>query len=313
MNDWSLSTVNYRETCHRSLATVGKRGLDQRVIVYDHTLRQPVFDTELNDRCSCCDLSFDGRYVAVGYWDRRNIDVWELNSLQCRRVTTPSRNSRVLFDKTGEWLVYQSERGTYAMPLTEAAPTRIVQADDLLDAAHRVRDNVMLIPLRRKGQIAAIAFDPMVIQTVTLPINSVIRSIRHSPTENSVFVIDGTGTVYGYDDELQELAWRTPVKERPWTGAYCGDGSLIALHATQFSGPPGVVVLDSRTGVRVAAHPGRSCIGVPYTADAVLLRGVQPGQLLHLRDGSMEVGLAAAFGVKYMVSPQSITSRTSDC
>ena len=297
MNDWSLSTVDYRETCNRSLATVSKRGLDLRVIVYDHTSRQPVFDAEMDVQCSCCNLSFDGRYVAIGYWDRADIDVWELETLHRRRVKTPSRISRVFFDKTDDWLVYQSERGTYAMALAEAAPTRIVHADDLFGAAHRVRDNVMLVPLRRKGQIAAIAFDPVVVETATLSIGSVIRSIRHSPKDNTLFIIDGTGTVYGYDDELRHVTWKTPVKERPFTGTYCGDGSLIGLHATQFSGPPTVVVLESRRGVRDTEHPGRSCVGVPFTGDTVLLRGVHPGPLLHLRDGQESEGLAAAFGV----------------
>jgi hypothetical protein len=307
LNTPSLSTVYYRKQCDRSLATISVRGQDCRIVVYDHATNRAVFDVEPTVCCSCADLSTDGRHVAIGYWDRSDIDVWDLVTNHHRTVKSPSQVSRVLFDQTADWLVFQSERGTYAVHIAETARTKILHAEDLHDAAFRLRDNVMLIPLRRKGQVAVVRFDPVLIETVTLPIDSVIRCMRHSPADDSLFLIDGTGCVYTYDDELRQVGWRTQVEERPFTGAYCGDGSLIGLHATQLAGPPRVVVLNAQSGTRIAKHAGRGCVGDPLAGDSVLLRGVYAGQFLHLRDGSIDSGVAPRFGVEYNRPRASVT------
>lgn len=266
-----------------------------------------MFDVVLDVYCSCSDLSDDGRYLAVGYWGRADIDLWNLDTIEQTAVPSPSRMSRVQFESTGNWLVYQSERGTYATSRSRSSQTRIVHADDLLGSAHRAQDNALLVPLRRKGQIAVVSFDPVAVNTVTLPIGSVIRCIRHSPKDNTVFIVDGTGCVFCYDDQFRRVSWRTPVKERPFDGAYCGDASLIGLHTFPYSGPPSVVVLDARSGDRVTTHRDRYCSGIRFIGDSVLQSGMYAGQILHLRDGAMEAGFASVFGVEYLRAKVKVT------
>ena len=295
-----LNRVNYCKTCERSIATISVDGSEHRIVVYDHYADRTVFDVELEVPCMGADISHDGRFVAVGYWERSDIDVWEIATCARRKIKSPTTVSRVLFDGTGEWLLYQSERGTFAASLGEQPQTRIAHADDLRRATFRTRDNAMLVPLRRKGQIAVIRFGPARFDTVVLPIKSMVSCIRHSPVDDRLFVLDGTGKVCCYDDELQQRYWQSPVDKRAHIGAFSGDGRMIGLHVSQYSGPANVVVLDAGNGRPLADFHDRYCTGSPYLGDSVLLDGPWPGMIFHLHDGSIEEGIAGKFGVRFL-------------
>lgn len=238
------------------------------------------------------DISSDGKLLATGYWYRRGIDIWDLESKKIIETFGPSRVSRIVFDESSRYVVYHSDKGTYIKKMGGDQEIRLNNISELDGASLDRRTNSLWIPTTRKGKLVFLSFESLVSEIRDLQISAQIYWVRQSPRKGTYFLIDSKKRIYCFGESMNNIIWENTILEPKskgiaYLGSHSGNGGLIGITVTEFDGFR-TVVLDAATGNIMNEFADVRCIGCPYGENEVYL---ESGSILDLTTGIIRESL----------------------
>ncbi len=268
-----------------------------KVLIYSHLTARVVHEVlPPLDSGRAFGLSYDGKWLDTGYWNRRGVDIWSLERGEVVASFGPSQVSRVFFDRTGSSLFVQSESETSIYSIK--APhnkVRVLQAQGLEAGCFIKGRNQMLLPSRRRNKILKVDFKTTKVSEIPVPLNKTASWIRHSPATNALFIIDSADTIWCFDSSLTKHFWSTTIKDLPkhsgiYVGTYSGCGTLIGLTLTSMDGFD-TIVLNAQNGYEIGRISNTPSDGYPWRNNSVLL---ESQQVLNLRTGKIDDAIPGA-------------------
>jgi WD40 repeat protein len=291
-----ITRILYQPSVYKSVASLSDSYMEGRVVIYDHAQKQIQKEINLPQNCgrAFC-LSNDGKYLATGYWYKKGIDIWDIESNALLHTIGPSNVSGVLFDKTVNFIIYHSDSGTYAHAINESSVERIYHCEGIGESSFN-DSNELFIPINRKGKYALVNFESLSSRVVDLNLSAKLHWIRHSPDNKSFFVIDSQKNIYCFGEKTKAIKWKISLKKQAnkdfiKVGTYSGDGELIGITVTENSGFR-TIVLDSKNGEIRNVFPEKKCSGYPFIGKEVIN---ESGEIINLEDGSISPGISHVF------------------
>jgi hypothetical protein len=288
--------VFFQPSANKSVISLSNENDGGRIAIFDHKENQIQSEFELPENCgrSIC-LSHDGKYFATAYWHREGIHIWSIQTGEVTQRIASSKVGGLRFDKSTEYIIFHSKSGSYARALSGEKTQRIKYCEGI-DSASLSPSNHLYIPINRKGKYVDLEFDPFSSSIIDLHTPAKFHWIRHSPNNESYFLIDSHKSVYCYKTGTNKLNWHRSLKQIVqndfmYAGTYSGNGELIGLTITELSGFR-TIVLNAQHGEVVNEFPDQSCHGYPFGNFSVLLEN---GNVLNLESGETEPGLQAFF------------------
>lgn len=285
-----ITCSRYYAQLQCSAISITRHKTAHKVLIYSHRMARVMHEIlPPLDSGRAFDLSYDGKWLATGYWNRRGVDVWSLERGEVVASFGPSQVSRVFFDQTGSRLLVQSECETSINSIKDSRDkVQVLQSQDLEDGCFIKGHNQILLPSRRRSKVLKVDFKTTKVSEITVPLNKTACWIRHSPATNTLFIIDTADTIWCFDSSLKKQLWRTTIKDLPkrsgiYVGTYSGNGALIGLTLTSMDGFD-TIVLNAETGQEVGRVCNTPSSGYPWKGNSVIL---ESQQVLNLRTGKI--------------------------
>src|SRR5262245_6323667 len=103
------------------------------------------------------DLSPDGQMVAAGFWEENpQVRIWNVTSSEQIQSFSSFGVSGIYFDKTSRYVIYKSERGTYAKEILGDTSQRILYVEDVRSRSFSATGNTFWVPLKRRSTLVCL-------------------------------------------------------------------------------------------------------------------------------------------------------------
>jgi len=231
----------------------------------------------------CFDVSADGRFLAVADWDSPGVRLWDLATDRLLSRYGPSQVSGILLDNSSRYVAVRSQKGgrVYDLQTGEAKP--LTHCGNIWEGASLNRqDNWMLVPSRRRGQVLLVKCDPFVVESLRLPLDKVVWTLRCSPDSSEFVALDTGRHVVCIAGGADQLKWTATLHDCFSTASYSGDATLISISGND---PPRTIVLDACSGSVIGKVDGHFGGTYPWQGTVVM---TSDGQIIDLGSGHVD-------------------------
>lgn len=183
-----------------------------RFLIYDHTSRRIRFEALAPQLDYAAGLSGNGQAIALGYWAREGIDVWNVVTGKPFTIPCPRGVCDVVFDSTGQNLAIACRAGVLAINHKSGRQIKVDHCERLDSGNLDQTRNDYLIPTKRKAVIARLRFRPLKVEQVLLDTPVTIRWLQCSPVDHCFCAIDAAKTVFLHDLKTNRLRWSMSLR-----------------------------------------------------------------------------------------------------